>query len=55
MKYITQERIDIVKDYFSVRSEINDIQRHQRVNKYISDTQTVFDILMKLIYKNAEV
>lgn len=44
-KYITQERIDIVKDYFSVRSEINDIQRHQRVNKYISDTQTVFDIL----------
>ena len=44
-KYITQERIDIVKDYFRVKKEVNEIQRYQRVSKYINDTQDIYDVI----------
>lgn len=44
-KYITQERLEVIKDYFTVRKEINDVLRHERVTPFISNEQTIYDIV----------
>jgi len=44
-KYITQERLEVVKDYYMARKEINEILRYKNVDKYISDMETIYDIL----------
>lgn len=44
-KYITQERLEVVKDFFTVKKEINDVMRHENVNSLITDNQTIYDIV----------
>lgn len=44
-KYITQDRLDVVKDYYLARKEINEILRYKNVGSYITDVETIYDIL----------
>lgn len=44
-KYITQDRIDVIKDYYMVRKQKSEILRYKNVNDIINDNQTVYDVL----------
>lgn len=44
-KYITQERLDVIKDYYMVRKQKAEILRYNNVNDIINEHQSVYDIL----------
>lgn len=44
-KYITQERFDVIKDYYMVRKQKAEILRYKNVNDVINEHQTVYDVL----------
>ncbi len=44
-KHITQERLEVVKDFFTVRKEINEVMRHEKVNNFIDTQQSIYDIV----------
>lgn len=51
-KYLTKERFDIVKDYYGVRKQKDEILRYKNVNQWISpEGWSVFDILDKVTLK----
>lgn len=52
-KYLTQERLELVRDYYKVRKKKSDILRHSNVNKWIEpDGWSVYDILDKVNLSN---
>jgi hypothetical protein len=45
-KYLTKERFNIVRDYYKVRMEKDEILRYKNVNQYINpEGWSVYDIL----------
>ena len=45
-KYLTKERFDLVKDYYSVRQKKDEILRYKNVNQYINpEGWSVYEIL----------
>lgn len=51
-KYLTKDRFDLVKDYYKVRQEKNEILRYKNVNQWIDpENWSVYDILDKVNMK----
>jgi predicted Zn-dependent peptidase len=51
-KFLTKDRFNLVKDYYGVRKEKDEILRYKNVNQWINPTGwSVYDILDKLDYK----
>jgi predicted Zn-dependent peptidase len=51
-KYLTKERFNLVKDYYSVRRQKDEILRYKNVNQWISpEGWSVYDILDKITLK----
>jgi predicted Zn-dependent peptidase len=45
-KYLTKERMDIIKDYYTIKQKEDDILRYERINKWIdSEKWDVYKIL----------
>ena len=45
-KYLTKDRLDLVRDYYSVRMQKDEILRYSKVDKYINpEGWNVYDIL----------
>lgn len=54
-KYLTKERFDLVKDYYKVRMQKDEILRYKNVNQYINPTGwSVYDILDKVDMKKVK-
>lgn len=52
-KYLTKERFDLVKDYYKVRMEKDEILRYKNVNQWINpEGWSVYDILDKVKLKD---
>jgi predicted Zn-dependent peptidase len=51
-KYLTKDRFNLVKDYYSVRRQKDEILRYKNVNQWINPTEwSVYDILDKVTLK----
>ena len=51
-KYLTKDRFNLVKDYYSVRAKKDEILRYKNVNQFINPTGwSVYDILDKITLK----
>ena len=51
-KYLTKDRFNLVKDYYSVRMQKDEILRYKSVNQFINPTGwSVYDILDKITLK----
>lgn len=51
-KYLTKERFNLVKDYYSVRKQKDEILRYKNVNQWINpEGWSVYDILDKITLK----
>lgn len=45
-KFLTKERFDLVKDYYKVRMEKDEILRYKNVNQYINPERRIFHIII---------
>ena len=51
-KYLTKDRLDLVRDYYSVRMQKDEILRYSKVDKWISPSGwNVYDILKDVNFK----
>jgi predicted Zn-dependent peptidase len=51
-KYLTKERFNLVKDYYKVRMQKDEILRYKNVNQFINpDGWSVYDILDDVTFK----
>jgi predicted Zn-dependent peptidase len=54
-KYLTKERFDLVKDFYSVRQKKDEILRYKNVNQWINpEGWSVYDILDKVNFKKVK-
>jgi len=54
-KYLTKERFNIVKDYYKVRKEKNEILRYENVSQWINpDGWSVYDIIDDVDFKKVQ-
>lgn len=54
-KYLTKERFDLVRDYYKVRREKDEILRYKNVNQYINpEGWSVYDILDSITLKKVK-
>jgi predicted Zn-dependent peptidase len=54
-KYLTKDRFDLVKDYYKVRMQKDEILRYQNVNQYINpEGWSVYDIIDDVTFKKVQ-
>jgi predicted Zn-dependent peptidase len=54
-KYLTKERFDLVKDYYKVRMQKDEILRYKNVNQYINpEGWSVYDIIDDVDFKKVQ-
>jgi len=54
-KYLTKDRFDLVKDYYKVRQQKDEILRYKNVNQWINpEGWSVYDILDKVDFKTVK-